>query len=381
MTTARRLAWTAVVVQGVFVVAWVVAGALEPGYSHVEHFVSELGADGAGHPWIVNGALVLQGWALVLLAIAVRQVLPRRAAAIVAAGAIAVAGVGFAAAGLLPLDCLRAADGGCQATWDARDVSWQHSGHIWVSLLARVASLVAAFALAAALWPRPAAVLALSAAFAGVGVGIVLTVAQWSGEGAAQGLWQRWSLGALQLGVLLVAAGVLWAARRELSPSEPAEMRPRDFFGRSWRGDGEVVLRPAWLGRLAPLRFDASRTARWITDEAWVFEDTAAFGNGYVERRRVFCEFVEAARVEVVAGHLPDGASADFEERGYRIHPYRLAVPLGPLLVPVRCRDRHRFDDDGTLHDTIDLSVAGLPIARVEMRVRLVDREPAGAEA
>ncbi|HEX2086833.1 MAG TPA: DUF998 domain-containing protein [Solirubrobacteraceae bacterium] len=373
MTRSRALAWAAVAGQAIFVAGWLIAGALEPGYSHLEHYVSELGAGGAENPWIVNAAIVLLGLSFAALALAVRPVLPPRPASEVAVAALVLVGLGFAVAGVFPLDCLRAADVGCQARWDEFDVSAQHAAHAWAAFIARGATLVAAFALARALWPRPVAVLALVSGVIGVAIAALLTAANGQGPEAAEGLWQRWSLANLHLGVLLVAVGVLWEARREPEPSPPAPMRPRDFFGRSWSGDGEVVLRPDWLGRRAPLRFRATRTARWLNDDAWVFEDTAAFDNGYTEQRRVFCEFVTPERVEVVAGHLPDGTTADFEPGGYRIHPYRLAVPLGPMLVPLSCRDRHHIDADGTLRDVIDLMIGPLRIGRVTMRVRRDD--------
>ena len=370
MARSRALAWAAVAGQAIFVVAWLIAGALEPGYSHLQHYVSELGADGAENPWLMNAGIVLLGLSFGALALAVRPVLPARTASGVAVSAIALLGLGFVVAGLFPIDCLRTTDLDCQARWDERDVSWQQAVHGWAGLVGRAASLVAVFALARALWPRPVGVFALVSGVIGVAIAALLTIVNAEGPDAAEGLWQRWSLANLHLGALLVAAGVLWAARREPELSPLAPMRPRDFFGRSWSGDGEVVLRPAWLGRLAPLRFRATRTARWLNDDAWVFDDTAAFDNGYTERRRVFCEFVTPERVEVVAGHLPDGTAADFEPAGYRIHPYRLAVPLGPLLVALWCRDRHEFEDDGTLRDVIDLMAGPVPIGRVTMRVR-----------
>lgn len=369
MARTRLLAWLALAGQLIFIAAWLVAGALQTGYSHIEHFVSELGADGAEHAWIANGGIVVLGLSFVALALALRPVLPRRRASDVAAGAMALHGLGFVAAALLPIDCLRATDALCQAHWDGGDVSAAHVAHIWVALVTQAASVVVAFALARALWPRPAAVLALVSGLIGLGIGIVLAVVDAEG---AQGLWQRWSLAAMHLGALLVVAGVLWAARREPQPPPPAPMRPRDFFGRSWAGEGEVVLRPEWLGRLMPLRFRATRAARWLSDEAWVYEDTAAFGNGYTEHWRVFCEFVTPERVEIIGGHLPDGTGLRFEPEGYRIRPYRLAVPLGPVVVALSCWDRHALDPDGTLHDTIDMSIGGLRVARTTIRLRPV---------
>jgi hypothetical protein len=46
----RALACLAIAAQVVFVVGWIIAGALEPGYSPVRSYVSELGRRGAAHP-------------------------------------------------------------------------------------------------------------------------------------------------------------------------------------------------------------------------------------------------------------------------------------------------------------------------------------------
>jgi Protein of unknown function (DUF998) len=370
MARARALAWAALAGQVVFIASWAIAGEQQSGYSHVEHYVSELGADGAEHAWLANAGIVVLGLSFLALALAVRPVLPRRPASDVAVGALLLTAVGFVVAAVLPLDCLRATDAGCQALWDDRDVSWQQEGHAWAALAARLGTVVATFALARALWPSPAGALALVSGLIGIAISVLLSVVGVAPEDAVEGLWQRFGFGALHLGVLIVAAGVLWAARREPAPSPPAPMRPRDFFGRSWSGDGEVVLRPDWLGRRLPLRFLAKRSARWLTDDAWVFDDAITFANGYEDRWRVFCEFVTPERVEVVGSRLPDGTALDFEPEGYRIHPYRLVVPLGPIVVPFWCRDRHHVDGDGTLHDNVDLMAGPLRVGRVTIRVR-----------
>ena len=63
----RAGAWFAIAGQVVFVVAWVTAGALQPGYSSIDNYVSELAADSAAHPWIVGAAIVV--WGLSIAAI------------------------------------------------------------------------------------------------------------------------------------------------------------------------------------------------------------------------------------------------------------------------------------------------------------------------
>src|SRR3954452_15239668 len=78
---ARKLAWAALAGQVVFIASWVVAGGLEPGESHIDQGVSELGAHGAQHPWIVNTGLVLFALTFVALGVALRAALPARVAA------------------------------------------------------------------------------------------------------------------------------------------------------------------------------------------------------------------------------------------------------------------------------------------------------------
>src|SRR5918999_4178040 len=75
---ARPLAWAAIAGQLALVAAWIVAGALEPRYSHVEHYVSVLGANGAAKPWIVNAGLVVAGPSLARLGAPLVAPLPPR---------------------------------------------------------------------------------------------------------------------------------------------------------------------------------------------------------------------------------------------------------------------------------------------------------------
>src|SRR3954447_22774765 len=74
----RRWVWIALTGQAVFIASWVVAGALEPGYSHAEQAVSELGAKDAAHAWIVNAGLVVYGLSFVALGLVLARVLRSR---------------------------------------------------------------------------------------------------------------------------------------------------------------------------------------------------------------------------------------------------------------------------------------------------------------
>src|SRR3954452_1538296 len=103
--TVRALAWAALAGQVLFTAAWIVAGALEPGYSHLREGVSAAGAKDSLHPWIVNSGIIVLGATIVALGIAVARVLPRRPARTVAGLLFAGAGVAFALGGVFKTDC------------------------------------------------------------------------------------------------------------------------------------------------------------------------------------------------------------------------------------------------------------------------------------
>ena len=213
MTLTRALAWFAIAAQVVFIGAWIVAGALETGYSHLDHYVSELGADGAADPLIVNAAIVLLGLSFVALAAALVRVLPPRRSARVAGALLAAAGLAIAIAGPFNTECSTAVDATCQARLDAWDVDASTKVHAWAALAAQVLLMGTPFALARALWDGPAGVAALALGVAGLGIAVAGTVF-FGVDGARDGLTQRLSLASLHLWAVLLASGVLWTNSR-----------------------------------------------------------------------------------------------------------------------------------------------------------------------
>jgi len=374
-SVVRALALLALAAQVLFTVAWLIAGALEPGYSHVEQTVSELGARDAATPAIANAGLVVLGLGIAALGPGVARVLPRGRAATVAAVALVVAGLGLAANGFVTLECQGIGDPACTRAWQDGRLDAATYAHGWIGLVARLAFLVTPFAIAAALWARPAAALALGAGITGVAVAVA-SVAFWYGGGAGDdglgGLVERFELLLLHLWAVAVAAGVLYETRPAPRLPAPTPVPPRDFFGRAWRGDGEVVLWPPLVWRHLPLRFRASRTATWLTEDTWTFDDEAVFPGGYRQARRRFCQFVGPDRIHVSADDQPGGAEVLLGGDGYRIAPFTLLIPVGPLRLPLRCREHGRLEGR-TLVDTVELRFLGLPAGRVTMRVAPVE--------
>ena len=367
----RGLAWFALVGQAVFVASWIVAGALDPGYSHVDSGVSVLGADDAEHPWIVNGGFVVLGLSIAALGPALLGVLPRRRASRVAAGLFALSGAAFVAIAAFPVDCdLGAA--ACEARFEDGDLSWQTTAHLWTEVVFDIAFIGTAFALARVLWPGPLAAAALACGlfgFAFVGVSFALyEVADGGG-----GIVQRAGWLTVHAWVAIAAIGVLHrtAAGRA---SDLIPVGPREFFGRAWSGSGGFCLGAFYVERLAqPLTF--TRESRWIDDEHWIVDDTTRFDNGFTIERRMHAEMVAPDRARVVADDMPGGAELMLDEDGYRVVPrrYRLAYPVGPVRFTMRCRDEVRACDGGELLWTIRFSWLGIPAGVLRGRVHRVE--------
>jgi hypothetical protein len=371
-STVRALAWVALAGQAIFIAAWIVAGALEPGYSHLAEGVSALGAKDAAHPWIVNGAIVILGLSTAALGLAALRVLPRRRAALVAALLFALAGAAIVLEGAFRIDCSFASQR-CEDLWRAGLLSTDTDVHLWAGLVGQLLFALTPFALARALWPSPVAAASLVAGAVGLALG--LAVFFLAGSDSAGGLAQRVGLTVFHLWVLIVAVGVLHATRAEPRPGRLVPLRPRDFFATEWTGHGEIVLRPFFLGRRFTQRVSAHRKSVWLTDSLFRLEDEAGFGDGRSQRRETYCAFVAEDHVRLTAGDMPDGADVWLEDEGYRTVPFRVAFPLGPLPLLLRCHDISRVEADGTLVNEFDVRTVGIPvpIARATFRVRPVD--------
>ena len=375
MKPTRALAWFAIAAQFVFVAAWIVAGGLEDGYSHLDHHVSELGADTAANPLLMNASIVVLGLGIAALAPALLRVLPKRPATRVAAALFLLAGLATLVGGIFNLDCSTAVDANCQERLDEWTVDTSSKIHGWAAFVAQIFFVLTPFALARALWGRRVAAPVLASGIGGVALGLALN-ALLSVDNTPDGLTQRLGLTLIHAWVVFVAIGILWSTRRAPEPPPATPIRPSEFFATSWEGEGELVPWPYFLWRRFPQRVRVLREATFLTDEAWYFDDRAWLADGtLVEERRLFCVMVAPDRVRVTADPLLDGTEILLEEDGYRIVPYRIAVPVGPVHFGVSVRDSATVVD-GTLVNRLRISWFGLPVARVELRAR---PEPAQA--
>jgi len=252
----RSLAWFAAAAQPAFVASWIVAGAVQAHYSGSASGVSALAARGARDPWIAMAGFAVLGLGVAALAPGLRRVLPRRRAATVAAGLFALAGLSIVVIGFSRVDC-DLSQAACNARFDAGKLSWHTSLHVWAGLVMRVALLLTPFALARSLWPSPAGALALVCGAIGVVIGVAAVILD--ATATPEGLVQRIELGFTQLWVLIVAGGILHETRPAPKLSAPAALRPRDFFGSAWSGEGVALGVPAFLWRRFAPAFTLTR--------------------------------------------------------------------------------------------------------------------------
>jgi hypothetical protein len=280
-------------------------------------------------------------------------------------------GLAIALTGAFPIDCSLGADAACNARFDAGRLSSRTDVHLWLGLVFDLLFLMTPFAIARALWPAPVAAQSLACGLFGLGF-TALSFAVESST-AVDGLAERVGLLTVHLWVLFVAVGVLHVVARARDDASLVPVGPREFFGRAWAGDGEVLVHPTFLSRRLPLRLAFRRETRWLGDDAWIVEDTATAATGFTTTRRMVCVMDGPDRVRVTADDVPGGVELELAEGGYRVRPYRFAYPVGPVRFTFTCRDSARRMPDGSFEWTIAFRWLGLPLGRFVGRVRAAD--------
>jgi hypothetical protein len=209
----RALACLAIAAQVVFVAGWIIAGALEPGYSPVRSYVSELGRRGAAHPWIFDISVAVWGAGFIALGVALAMALRKRRWARVAPALFVLAGVCAILDAPLRLDCATTISHLCRAQEKAGSLSWREYGHVWASFGIELSLLLTPFALARSLWPgRLARIVLLGAVVVAIALALLAGLGGWIGAHSPYswdaGLWQRIWLGVVH-GWVAICAGAL----------------------------------------------------------------------------------------------------------------------------------------------------------------------------
>jgi hypothetical membrane protein len=167
------LAWAAILAQAVFVGGWFVGGALEPHFSQVRQYISELGRIGAANPWIFAIFMAIWGLGWIALAVAVVPSLRTRRWSPAMPLFFVLAGVCAILVGPLRMDCSSILSAACNSRYDAGAASWHFYAHSWLSLGIKASLLLTGFAFARSAWPGRLGRLALSGALVLFVAGVV----------------------------------------------------------------------------------------------------------------------------------------------------------------------------------------------------------------
>jgi uncharacterized protein DUF3833 len=141
-------------------------------------------------------------------------------------------------------------------------------------------------------------------------------------------------------------------------------------FAQPWEGEGKVSYVP-WLRWLpVPREFRFRSEIANAGEDSWDVIDTTTFPNGSVQRRVMRARQLEAGRLTLVADDMPGGAEIRVRFDGFEFSPYVIRAPVvGRLRVPVRHRDTVQLVGGGEMVDTIELSVFGVHVGHVTMRL------------
>ena len=168
------------------------------------------------------------------------------------------------------------------------------------------------------------------------------------------------------------------------SPLALTPLRPREFFGTPWSGEGEWTPSP-WLRRLpAPRRFRFHSFTSPITDELWLVHDTTTWDNGREERRDGTARLLAADKIRLAYDDMPGGTEIQLHAGGFAFSPYRMLVliPFLPVPLQILAHDTCRWDPAREeLRDTIELRFMGLPLGRQVMHLRPDPDPSAGGHA
>jgi hypothetical membrane protein len=168
-----QLAWAAILAQVVFVGGWVLAGALEPRYSGVRQYISELGRRGAANPWIFVTFMAIWGLGWIALAVGVLPSLRTRRWPLAMPLFFVLAGVCAILVGPLRMDCSSTLSAVCKSRYDAGEASWHFYAHAWLSLGIKFSLLLTGFVFARSAWPSRLGRVVLGGALVLLAAGIV----------------------------------------------------------------------------------------------------------------------------------------------------------------------------------------------------------------
>ena len=148
-------------------------------------------------------------------------------------------------------------------------------------------------------------------------------------------------------------------------------LEPRKFFSGIWRGEGELVpsrLHSLFISR-EKIRFQSRPV--WLSETIWKVEESFEFSSGKSIARKMFAELVAPDKIHITADDMPQGANITLHEKGFTFAPYYILGDFGGRLWQLRCLDDNRLDENGIIHDKIEMFYIGLRIAEIKLTVTI----------
>jgi len=152
---------------------------------------------------------------------------------------------------------------------------------------------------------------------------------------------------------------------------EITPLEPRRFFSGIWRGEGELIPSRlnAWLVPKEQIRLHSRPI--WLSDTIWKVEESFEFSSGKVIERKMFAELIASDRVHITADDMPLGADIILHDKGFSFTPYYILGDFGGRKWRMRCVDDNRLDENGVIHDKIEMFFCGVRVAEIRLTVRV----------
>jgi hypothetical protein len=152
----------------------------------------------------------------------------------------------------------------------------------------------------------------------------------------------------------------------------PSPLEPQRFFAQTWQGEGELAPRGLLAHLPGARRFSFRSFTTMVSEDFWIVHDETRWEDGRIELRDGLCRRLDETTLRMTYNDMLGGTEVRLRSDGYDLGPYAMLVsaPGLPLRLPVRCTDSCRLEPDGTLVDSIDLTVLGVRVGRQIIHLR-----------
>ncbi len=103
----------------------------------------------------------------------------------------------------------------------------------------------------------------------------------------------------------------------------------------------------------------------------WKVAELFEFSAGKRIDRKMFADLVASNKVHITAADMPRGADITLHEKGFSFSPYHILGEFSGRHWKIRCLDDNRLDENGIIHDRIEMFYLGLRVAEMRLTVRV----------